>query len=197
MNSLNKMENYDRLAKAIKEQGRHISSLRCGLGTTDAIASLDELADMLAKLCEKQANEIAELKSLSVTSILLRVAVGNGDGEEIYAKSVAEVENELTKLGSELEDWQLGIKLHPVIAEKDRKLAQIQGGIVAAINELPIVAKKSAIHAELMRGIGVMLKAMLTSTAELESIKAAERQAGRDEVVALIIRPPQPTDERK
>jgi hypothetical protein len=34
------------LVKAIKEQGRHISSLRCGMGTSDAIQSLDELADM-------------------------------------------------------------------------------------------------------------------------------------------------------
>lgn len=49
----------DNLLKAIKEQGRHISSLRCGMGTSDAIQSLDDLVDMVQAAHDA---EIAKLK---------------------------------------------------------------------------------------------------------------------------------------
>lgn len=48
---------------------------------------------------------------LSVTGILINVVPGeDGVGKEVYAKSVADVENLLTKLSEELEEWQLGIR---------------------------------------------------------------------------------------
>lgn len=45
-----------------------------------------------------------------VRTILLDVAPGDGDGVEVYARSVADVEDKLTRLGEELEEWQLGIR---------------------------------------------------------------------------------------
>ncbi len=68
------------------------------------------------------ADQVEELQTLSVTKILLGVAPGDDLGFEVYPKSVADVEAELYKLGSELEDWQLGIKRHPEMESKIREL---------------------------------------------------------------------------
>jgi hypothetical protein len=49
--------------------------------------------------------EIEKLKALSVTNILIEITPGiDGCGEEIYAKSVKDVEDEMTRLGVESED---------------------------------------------------------------------------------------------
>lgn len=69
----------------------------------------------------------------SVTRILLDIVPGfDGMGHEVYAKTVKDIEDKLYKLGSELEDWQLGIKrlpaipppaaLEPMTAERRRQL---------------------------------------------------------------------------
>lgn len=50
-------------------------------------------------------------KERDVTSILLEIVPGeDGMGHEIYAKSVEDVENALSKMGGELEEWQLGMR---------------------------------------------------------------------------------------
>lgn len=62
------------------------------------------------------ANQRAEAgpdipKELDVRTILLGVVPGwDGMGEEVFAKSVADVEKKLSAMGEELEDWQLGIR---------------------------------------------------------------------------------------
>lgn len=60
--------------KAIKEQGRHISSLRGGYGVSDAIQSLDELVDMVASELSamKQRAEAAEAENAELTRKLAR-----------------------------------------------------------------------------------------------------------------------------
>lgn len=51
---------------------------------------------------------------LDVRKIMLSIEPGeDGMGEEVYAKSVADVEAVLGKMGEELEDWQLGIRRLP------------------------------------------------------------------------------------
>ena len=50
--------------------------------------------------------KIAELQSLSVTKILLDIVPGDGSGQEVYAKSVADVEAALSKLGHIIEEMQ-------------------------------------------------------------------------------------------
>jgi len=59
---------------------------------------------------ESLSAEVERLKTLSVSNILLDVVPGDGSGFEVYAKSVADVESKLSKMGEELEDWQLGIR---------------------------------------------------------------------------------------
>lgn len=50
-------------------------------------------------------------KELDVRTILLDVVPGeDGMGEEVFAKTVADVEKKLGAMGEELEDWQLGIR---------------------------------------------------------------------------------------
>jgi hypothetical protein len=55
------------------------------------------------------APELAELQALSVTNIMLDVVPGDGDGHEVYAKSVSDVEDALTKLYDESEELQATI----------------------------------------------------------------------------------------
>jgi hypothetical protein len=53
------------------------------------------------------AQRIAELERLSVTKIMLAVVPGeDGIGEEVYATSIEDVENELSKMGLKLEDCE-------------------------------------------------------------------------------------------
>jgi hypothetical protein len=56
------------------------------------------------------APDVALDKQFDVRNIILDIVPGNGDGLEVYAKSVADVEKKLSELGAELEDWELGIK---------------------------------------------------------------------------------------
>lgn len=53
---------------------------------------------------EDPAAEIAELKALSVTNILLDVTPGDGSGLEVYAKSTADVSELLYKMDEEIAD---------------------------------------------------------------------------------------------
>jgi hypothetical protein len=64
-------------------------------------------------LCE----ELAALRAVpaipddcDARKILLAVTPGDGSGYEVYAKNCRDVEDMLTKIGSELEEWQLGIR---------------------------------------------------------------------------------------
>ena len=50
------------------------------------------------------AAEIAELKALSVTSIILDVVPGDGSGLEVYAKSTADVSDFLGKMDEEIDE---------------------------------------------------------------------------------------------
>ncbi len=68
----------------------------------DATRDFEQAADMLAA----DAQWIAELEALSVTNILLAVVPGDGSGLEVYAKSVADVEDLLTKMSEDVEDFQ-------------------------------------------------------------------------------------------
>ena len=78
---------------------------------------LEASTGMHGEVAQTIANEWArvagELKKMSVANIMLEVVPGDGSGLEVYAKSVAEVEQKLSDMGGELEDWQLGIKRHP------------------------------------------------------------------------------------
>jgi len=77
----------------------------------------------LVSTVEDNADLIAELKSLSVTNILLDIQPGeDGMGQEIFAKSVKDVEDKLTEISQRLEDWELGIKIHPSADYKIEKL---------------------------------------------------------------------------
>lgn len=66
----------------------------------------EAIAQKDAELAQRQA-EIEQLKKLSVTNIMLDVVPGwDGMGHEVFAKSVDDVENTLTKLDTALEDAQ-------------------------------------------------------------------------------------------
>lgn len=67
--------------------------------------TVTELVDR-AHVTRLQA-EVEEWKALSVTRIMLDVVPGDGDGHEVYAKSVAEVEECLGGMGDQIEDLQI------------------------------------------------------------------------------------------
>ena len=56
--------------------------------------------------CELFRARIAELEALSVTKVMLDIVPGDGDGYEVYAKSVSDVETKLGELGEENEELQ-------------------------------------------------------------------------------------------
>lgn len=56
--------------------------------------------------CEVFRARIAELEALSVTKVMLDIVPGDGDGYEVYAKSVSDVETKLGALGEENEELQ-------------------------------------------------------------------------------------------
>lgn len=85
-----------------------------GFGHIDYADTMRNAADALEAL----GREVAELKELSVTKIMIAVVPGDGSGFEVYAKSVKDVETKLGEMGGELEDWQLGIKRHPLMQER-------------------------------------------------------------------------------
>ncbi len=53
-----------------------------------------------------------------VRKILLEIVPGDGDGFEVFAKNVADVEAKLCDLGGRLEDWELGIRRLPAAQER-------------------------------------------------------------------------------
>ena len=81
-----------------------------------------------AEVRKEQAEKIAELEALSVTSILLDIVPGDGSGYEVYAKSVVDVESKLTDITVRLDDYECGITKHPStvkrIAELEQQLAE-------------------------------------------------------------------------
>ena len=101
-----------------------------GEGSVTCFGKMREAATAIEAL---QAR-VAELEKLSVTNVMLDVVPGDGSGFEVYAESVDDVVNKLSKIGGELEDWQLGIKRYhdfdKIVAERDAalaKLAEVEG----------------------------------------------------------------------
>jgi hypothetical protein len=56
--------------------------------------------------CDLLRARIVELEALSVTKVMLDIVPGDGDGYEVYAKSVSDVETKLGALGEENEELQ-------------------------------------------------------------------------------------------
>ena len=66
----------------------------------------------LRKTLSVALDEIDRLEELSVNKILIAVVPdSDGNPQEVYAKSVKEVEEMLTELDTELEDWQIGVRV--------------------------------------------------------------------------------------
>jgi hypothetical protein len=64
-----------------------------------------EMAGM--KVLFSALNELDEARQLSVTNILLAVVPGDGNGLEVYAKSVGEVVGKLSELELKIDDLEL------------------------------------------------------------------------------------------
>lgn len=60
-----------------------------------------------------------------VRKILLEVVPGDGDGFEVYPKSVADVEAKLCDMGTRLEEWELGIRRLPATPSPREGMAAI------------------------------------------------------------------------
>lgn len=73
----------------------------------------------------KLEERIAELEKQSVTNIMVAVVPGDGSGHEVYAKSVADVEDLLSRLSEKAEDFDLQtVPLRQRVAELEVKLAK-------------------------------------------------------------------------
>ncbi len=79
-------------------------------------------------------SRIAELEQLSVTRIMLGVEPGDGDGVEVYAKSVDEVVKKLSALGLDFETMQDALKY--IAYEKKRGSVWQRTAAKEALNNL-------------------------------------------------------------
>lgn len=86
---------------------------------------------------EELEKQIKELEALSVTKIRLDVVPGDGSGSEVYAKSVDEVVSKLSEMDAELEDWQLGIKRHPVMEARIAELEKLRAKGKVTLTKTP------------------------------------------------------------
>lgn len=91
-------------------------------------ACIMDLTLMLYKQPQQQTYSNAAMEPIpaecDVRKIMLKVVPGeDGMGEEIFASSVRDVEDELSRLGGELEEWQLGIKR---LSPSDRRYQKIK-----------------------------------------------------------------------
>lgn len=79
----------------------------------DSQAEIVELKKQIVSL----ESECERLENLSVENILLKVVPGyDGEGLEIYAKSVNEVEDLLSEMGEQLEEWELVVRKYTTIS---------------------------------------------------------------------------------
>lgn len=114
--------------------------------------------------------EIDRLRTLSVENIMLSVVPGwDGMGEEVYAKSVKEVEETLSQMGECIENYELGITIKPM----DKGLATKDAEIAALTAERDAAMFASRYQTDMCGQAITDLKKM---TAELDSLrKDAER----------------------
>lgn len=97
--SVNRVFDQEAAVKLANEEGMFLS-----------IVDGQRLANLLNRAFE-QGKELSS--EFDVRTIILEVAPGNGDGVEVYAKSVEDVEKKLASLDDELEQWQVGIRRLP------------------------------------------------------------------------------------
>lgn len=106
-----------------RDQTQIMEALRSANDERQLAFSAKEIRGLLNTIKNQQTRiERFEAKSVhplsgadtDVRKILLDVVPGlDGMGHEVYAKSVGDVENALTKMAQELEEWELGIRRHP------------------------------------------------------------------------------------
>ena len=95
----------------------------------------------------EQAKEIDRLNTLSVTNIIIAIVPGDGDGQEVYAKSVAEVESLLTKLSDKAEDYDLFTdpsRRH--ITKQEAEIERLRAALMEAREVLSLGCQVNAVH---------------------------------------------------
>jgi hypothetical protein len=75
----------------------------------------EELAEVINAARAPLLSRIAELEALSVTNIMIDVVPGDGSGYEVFAKSVDQIEDLLTRMSYEVRELKDRLKA----AEKD------------------------------------------------------------------------------
>lgn len=131
-----------KLAKAWRTAANRLDNYRSrpdsGFNSTAVDFEYEALAgvaaeSMCAYVTRLQA-QVAELQALSVTQILLTVVPGeDGMGEEVYAKSVADVEDLLSKLSEKADDADALRAQVDALAEA---LKQANCGLVTVLDEI-------------------------------------------------------------
>ena len=103
------------------EDRNRIASMRTEWGAE--VAALTAQARHAEDCLDAAKARIAELEPLSVTHIMLDIVPGDGDGYEVYAKSVADVEAVLSKQGSRIEELEGDRACKPAAAPAPRDTA--------------------------------------------------------------------------
>lgn len=91
---------YDAYRHGVQEGAAELRAFQEATGCTTAAELVEKVLAEKKRMGERQVIP----KELDVREILLDVVPGDGDGQEIYAKNVQEVEELLSRLGGQLED---------------------------------------------------------------------------------------------
>ena len=111
-----------------------------------------------------------------VRKILLRVVPGDGDGYEVYAKNVGDVENLLCELGQRLEDFELARAQQPQAAEpKESDVLTLEQ--ITRFCDLMRLASGQSERAQLVRAIEQASRR--EALVETEAIAESELYADR------------------
>jgi len=130
-------------------------------------------SDCIARECARVARLESVPADCDVRKILLDVVPGDGDGYELYAKSVSDVEAKLGEIGSRLEEWEMGIRRLPAAPEAK------QDAVAAHWKVGPLTEELIDAACDYMSAVGSYEAARCTQPDQLQCTATAMIAAGR------------------
>lgn len=161
--------------------------MNCQMTHAEAVSLLAEKQAAL----EKADARIRELEALSVTNIMIDVVPGHdGMGEEVYAKSVGNVEGEMSRLSQKIDELEIQLAQVSHVRELQAlrlKSLEAQNSALAAIVKQQREAVEAADNYFLTDfDQGLVTKALALDTATAENVLNEYRREVVEECAKIV-----------